>query len=367
MTVPVGKGARVDRPAPVFVVMNARSGNDDKDDVRAALEAVLRRHGRSGDFRVTASPAELGATARAAVDDAVRTGGIIVAVGGDGTLNTVANAVLPSGRPMGVIAQGTFNYFARAHGLPEDAEAAMEVVLTGTAQAVQVGRVNERAFLVNASLGLYPQLLEDREAWKARFGRSRAVALAAGLATLLSAHRQLRLHISHEEGDRDVRTLTLVAGNNALQLEQLGLLTAPPAPPPLEQGPSFDTSGQSEQPPQGERSEGPSIPQGERRGEGPSTLLGSGRLAIITVRPVGSWAMLGLALRGAMGTLGDADAVRVFVSRRVVVRRWQRLLRRTSRVAVDGEVTRMAVPLTIAVSDRPLMLIKAAAPATEPP
>ena len=36
---------------------------------------------------------------------------------------------------------------------------------------VQVAAVNERIFLVNASVGLYPGLLEDREAYKARFGR----------------------------------------------------------------------------------------------------------------------------------------------------------------------------------------------------
>lgn len=60
---------------------------------------------------------------------------------------------------------------------------------------VQVGLINERVFLVNASLGLYPEMLQDREAYKARFGRSRFVAFGSALITMLGRHRDLRLRI----------------------------------------------------------------------------------------------------------------------------------------------------------------------------
>ena len=120
---------------------------------------------------------------------------MVVAAGGDGTLNAVAQAVLGSGCAFGVLPQGTFNYFSRTHGIPADTARRMQVLLHEQAQPVQVGLVNERVFLVNASLGLYPKLLEDREGWKQQFGRSRLVAFGAGLATLLRGHRSLRLHI----------------------------------------------------------------------------------------------------------------------------------------------------------------------------
>ena len=48
---------------------------------------------------------------------------------------------------------------------------------------MQVGLVNDRVFLVNASLGLYAKLLEDREAFKAQYGRHRWVAFWSGLLT----------------------------------------------------------------------------------------------------------------------------------------------------------------------------------------
>ena len=165
--------------------------------------------------------------------------GVVVAAGGDGTINAVANAVLGSGCAFGVLPQGTFNYFGRNHRIPEETEPALDLLLSGVPQPVQVGRVNDRIFLVNASLGLYPQLLEDREAFKNRFGRSRVIAGFSAVFSLLREHRQLLLDVGwhseqreragadHASGQRILRTPTLFVGNNRLQLEQIGIEQAP--------------------------------------------------------------------------------------------------------------------------------------------
>lgn len=89
----------------------------------------------------------------------------------------------------------TFNYFARTHGIPAHPTEAVRLLLSAEPTPVQVACIHDRVLLVNASLGLYPDLLEDREAYKARFGRSRWVAFLAACATLLRAQRRLRLHI----------------------------------------------------------------------------------------------------------------------------------------------------------------------------
>ena len=68
--------------------------------------------------------------------------------------------------------------------LHADQTEAVGLLLRAAPTPVQVARINDRVFLVNASLGLYPELLEDREAYKARFGRSRWVAFVAACATL---------------------------------------------------------------------------------------------------------------------------------------------------------------------------------------
>ena len=245
----------------------------------------------------------------------------VIAVGGDGSLNTVAQAAHAAGCAMGVIPYGTFNYFARTHGIATEPAAAARQVLQARPVPVQVGAINERIFLVNASLGIYPELLQDREAYKARFGRSRWVAFVAAGATLLRAQRRLRLHIETGSAVRDVQTLTLFVGNNRLQLEQLG---AEPA----------------------------------------DTVVGTpghGSMAALMLRPIGTLAMINLLLHGAMGRLGEAAGVESFEFHHLVVR--PRLAPEHTEVVVafDGEVARMRAPIDIRVLDKPLYLLRSAA------
>ncbi|MFO0231993.1 MAG: diacylglycerol/lipid kinase family protein, partial [Burkholderiales bacterium] len=162
--------------------MNAASGRLDAEARRDAVVAVLRDAGREHLLLEAPEPSALTEVARDAVRRALERGGAVVAAGGDGTINAVAQQVLGSGRPLGLLPQGTFNYFGRAHGVPTEPEAAARALLRARPVPIRVGRVGGRVFLVNASVGLYPNLLEDREAWKRRWGRSRPVALLAALA-----------------------------------------------------------------------------------------------------------------------------------------------------------------------------------------
>lgn len=306
---------------PLFVVFNLGSGHGDRAELRAAIDKACAAAGRQVELLSVDQPRQLGQLASEAVRRAQQVGGIVVAAGGDGTINAVAQATLGSGCAFGVLPRGTFNYFSRTHGIPADIDAALRVLLHETAQPVQVGLVNERVFLVNASLGLYPKLLEDREVWKQQFGRSRLVAFGAGLATLLRGHRDLRLHMERAGQSREIRTPTLFVGNNALQMEQVGLPEA--------------------------------------------QAIDDGQLAGITLRPVGRLAMLVLLARGALGQLGAADQVVNFAFKRLTVRAPRALSARRVKVATDGEVVWMRLPLEFRVSPEPLMLIRPDAPASE--
>jgi diacylglycerol kinase family enzyme len=208
---------------PLYIILNAGSGHDDKAATRATIEGVLAATGRRYTMVVVANPAELDASARRTVDEARRTGGIVVACGGDGTINTVAQATLGSGCAFGVLPQGTFNYFGRRHGIPANPEEAARILVTARPHPVQVGLVNDRVFLVNASLGLYPRLLEDREAWKHQLGRSRLVAMTAGLVSLFRHRRQLHIGVEERGVVHRIRTPTLFVGNNSLQLSEIGI------------------------------------------------------------------------------------------------------------------------------------------------
>ncbi len=305
--------------APLNFVVNGKSGSSDADVTRQAIESGMADANCACNV-MFAAPGELArvaheAAARACADDSA-----VVAVGGDGTINTVAQAAHAAGCIMGVIPDGTFNYFAREHGVPSETAEAICWLLNAHPQPVQISAINERVFLVNASLGLYPDLLQDRETWKARFGRSRVVALTAGLNTLLRAQRRLTLHVEWKQQTRDLRTLTLFVGNNQLQLEQLGL--------------AGDAT----------------------LAEGPT----DGHVTAVILKPVGTLNMLGLILRGSLGRLGDASGVERVVCESLVVKPERLRSGRKMKVAFDGEVGWMSAPLTIRVLPEPLWLLKGA-------
>jgi len=309
---------RLDPSSALLFVINTGAGALDVDAKRAVIEAALAARGRTGEL-LTCRPAELPRVATEAAAVAVARGTAVIAVGGDGSLNTVAQAAHAAGCAMGVIPYGTFNYFARTHGIPTDPAAAARLLLDARPMPVQVAAINDRVFLVNASLGVYPELLQDREAYKARFGRSRWVAFVAACATLMRAQRRLRLRIEMGATVRDVQTLTLFVGNNRLQLQQFGA-------------------------------------------EPDDTLAGTpgdGSMAALMLRPIGTLSMIGLMLHGAMGRLGEAAGVEGFEFQHMVVKPRLASGRREVVVAFDGEVARMRAPLDIRVLDRPLYLLQA--------
>lgn len=311
----------VDAATPLFIVLNAGSGKLDASVTRATIETVLGEAGRACEVFEVKEASRLQETARSAVRKAQEHGGVVVGAGGDGSLNAVAAVVLGSGCAFGVVPLGTFNYFARTHGIPTDTAEAARSLLDATVQPVQVGLINGRLFLVNASLGLYPQLLEDREAYKQQYGRSRSVAFVAGLVSLMREHRQLRIRLERPDGTRSIRTPTLFVGNNRLQLEQIGIDEA--------------------------------------------ALIGQGQLAAITLRPVGLLSMLWLLVRGALGRLGEADKVFSFGVDRMIVRQALPYGPRRVKVATDGEIVWLRMPLDVRVSPEPLYLLKPRAPVGE--
>jgi diacylglycerol kinase family enzyme len=309
------------RHGPLLVVLNAGSGRHQGSAAQDLMTEVFSQAGREFEFLQINDSAQINDIAVRAVALAKHRCGVVVAAGGDGTISAVAGAVLGSGCPFGVLPQGTFNYFGREHAIPQDTEAAARALLGASISPVQVGQVNGRVFLVNASLGLYPQLLEDRETWKKTLWRGRFVAFIAGIATLLKWRKQLNLSIELAGQTADLRTSTLFVGNNQLQLAQVGI---------------DDKEVQAVQ---------------------------TGELAGIVVRPIGTLAMLGLLLRGMGGRLGDADHITSFSFQTMTVTPRSRKTHKNPqsqkriKVATDGETVWMVPPLVFRVAPEPLLLL----------
>jgi diacylglycerol kinase family enzyme len=297
---------------PLYIVFNVASGSGDGQRNQQAMKQVLDDAEREHEFFLVRDPKQIMHHAVRAAESAAQNGGAVIVAGGDGTINAVAQATLHTGQPFGIVPQGTFNYTSRAHNIPLETVEATRALLDATPKRMQVGLVNDHVFLVNASLGLYPQLLQDREQAKRQFGRYRAVAFASAVGTIMRGNGFLSLELDHDRVRENVRTPSVFVGNNALQLEQTG------------------------------------IPESEA--------IGNNQLAGVILRESGSSALLGLMMRGVLGQLGEAQALRHFAFTRMQVRPALRGVRKL-KVALDGEVHWMKPPLVFRVADEPLWLL----------
>ena len=151
------------------------------------------------------------------------TQGVIVAAGGDGTLNAVASQMLKQQIPMGILPMGTFNYVARVLHIPLDILEAAEVIATGEQRASHVACINNQIYLNNASLGLYPLFIKKREEYNRKFGRFPLNAYTSGLDVLIRDWKELKLEVEVDGKKYPVKTPLIFFGNNQLQLEELKL------------------------------------------------------------------------------------------------------------------------------------------------
>lgn len=205
-----------DRTPDICVLSNPRSGTALRNP--GAVEKAMAVFGPRAELRAfSGDPAD---EARRAIRDGFR---IIVAAGGDGTVAGVAHALAGTDVALAVLAMGTFNYFARGLGMPEDPEAAAHAILDGAPHDIAVGTLNGRVFLNNVSIGLYPAILEEREAAYARYGRYRILAHIASLKTILRFQRPHRMELLQDETKHRIRTPMLFVARSAYQLDQFGL------------------------------------------------------------------------------------------------------------------------------------------------
>ena len=97
---------------------------------------------------------------------------LILAWGGDGTVQRCLDVLAGTGVPLGIVPAGTANLLASNLGIPDDIEGAVEAALHGARRAIDVGRINGERFGVMAGAGLDAAMIRDADAGlKDRVGR----------------------------------------------------------------------------------------------------------------------------------------------------------------------------------------------------
>jgi diacylglycerol kinase family enzyme len=303
----------VNAPAPrtiaskeIPVILNGGAGGGESSDEARALREAFDEAGLEARLLPFRSGEDMRDFARRAMEEKPP---VLVAAGGDGTLSAVADVVRGTATALGVIPVGTLNHFAKDLGISLDPKEAARTIAAGRRIRVDVGEVNGRAFLNNASLGLYADMVRKRERQQRRLRRSKRAAMLWATLEVLHRSRLLDLRLELEDAVQECRAPFVFVGNNRYVME------------------GFD------------------IGKRER--------LDGGTLSVYTTRCCTAGGLLGLALRALFGRLRQAeDFVESSVrSLRVESRRGQLL------VATDGELSTMQTPLELRIRPRALEVV----------
>ena len=147
----------------------------------------------------------------------------IVAAGGDGTISSVAAHLADTGKRLGVLPIGTLNHFAKDMHIPLDLEEAVRTAIDGRVESVDAAEVNGRVFINNSSLGIYPQIVANREAQQEQLARGKWPAFLWATMHALRRFPFMNLRISTDEQQLVRKTAFLFVGNNEYEIAGFNL------------------------------------------------------------------------------------------------------------------------------------------------
>ncbi|GAC1540849.1 MAG: diacylglycerol kinase family protein [Ramlibacter sp.] len=301
-----------DTPGRIAVLVNAGAGHGCPPDLATSLKAKFCQRGLHARVHLIEHGPDLLAAAR----DAVQAGaGMVAAAGGDGTVSAVASQLVGTQVVLGVLPMGTLNHFAKDLGLPLDVDHAIDVLAHGRVGAVDVGQVNDRVFINNSSIGIYPDIVLDRERQRRRLGRSKWPALAVACLKVLQRYPTLAIQLAVEGDKLPARRSPFVfIGNNRYEIAGFEI--------------------------------------GNRKS------LEEGRLSLYMAHHGGRFGLLRLAVQAMLGRLQQADDFETLDSTELEIQ----TRRRAVHVSADGEVMLMQPPLHYRIRAGALKVMRPLAP-----
>ena len=236
----------------------------------------------------------------------------VVVCGGDGSILAVVTAIGTRKIPLGLLPGGTMNILARDLGLPQELEAAADVILGGRTRAIDVAYVNEHPFLCNSAIGLMPHLARTREKLREVSWWRKWPTVLRQAIRLIRTYPRLHVKIATGHETRHFRTRAIAISNNPL----------------------LDAQGP--------------IP--------PRETLDAGKLGIYIARDTSRWAVVRLAARMMAGTWQQDETVACLsIESAVLSLDRPRLLS----VMNDGEPTQLYTPLHYSIRPRALHVLVA--------
>ncbi len=134
----------------ILFIINPKSGVHGKRSLPKLIESGIDRSSINFSIKETEYVGHASELAREAVSQGVYA---VVAVGGDGTVNEVARAIVGSGCSLGILPCGSGNGMARHLGVPMDLKRAVEFINTAQSVSVDYGKINGRHFFCTCGIG----------------------------------------------------------------------------------------------------------------------------------------------------------------------------------------------------------------------
>jgi diacylglycerol kinase family enzyme len=293
-------------PLPVPVIVNASAHSDGAAHVASELHKYFEAAGIQIELKLAKSGKNILDEVSAAILGKPRT---VIVGGGDGTLNAAAGLLIESGIALGVLPLGTFNHFAKDLHVPLDLGSAVTTIAAGYCAQVDVGAVNDRVFLNNASLGIYPRLVETRHLEQQRLGHGKWPAFAWATLAVLRRYPFVEVLLNIDGKSLARRTPFVFVGNNRYEMEGFRI--------------------------------------------GARARLDGGELSLYVANRTGRLGLLRLALRALLGRLNQAADFDMVHAKHIEVQ----TRRERVHIATDGEISVMQTPLRFRVVPGALKVI----------
>jgi len=194
------------------IIANPTSGSFPRNAHRLnETLTFLRRQGWKAELWLTKAPGH----ARQLAHDAVQQkADLVIAAGGDGTINEIIQELAGSETALGVLPTGTVNVWAREMGIPLDMAGARDVLVNGQTRHVDLGRAKGHYFLLMAGVGLDGEVTRavERKPLK-RWGIFGYILMGLWLAP---GYRGFRVHLYLNGRRMRTNALEIIIGNTQL-------------------------------------------------------------------------------------------------------------------------------------------------------
>jgi len=285
-------------------ILNGAAGSNRALQANDRLPDLFAQHGAHARILLATDGEEIADLARRAAEE---NSDLVVAAGGDGTMNGVASALIGTETPLGVLPLGTLNHFAKDLHIPMELEAAVATIFTGQVAQIDVGAVNGRPFLNNSSLGLYPFIVREREKEQSK-GHGKWVAFVEAALFAIRRYSPLYVNLRVDDRNQSDRSPFIFIGNNRYELSGMHI--------------------------------------------GARVKLDAGKLSVYRAPHAGRIKLLRLALQALAGQHAPDDLVILDTKEFWIAAKRDRLS-----VAIDGEVAALRTPLHYRCLPRALNVI----------